>query len=114
MDRVHNHEALGAALRPIFAARTRDEWLRRLDAADVPHAPILGLDEALADPQARHLGIEQELHHPAEGKLRTIRTPILFDRQPGGGNATAPPVLNEHGAQIRAALAKDDVPGKNG
>ena len=53
MDRVRNHEALEAALRPVFASRPRDEWLRRLSAADVPHAPILGLDEALDDPQMR-------------------------------------------------------------
>ena len=110
MDRVHNHEALDAALRPIFAARTRDAWLQRLDSADVPHAPVLGLDEALDDPQARHLGIEQAMHHPTEGTLRTIRTPIVFDGEQGGAGTTAPPTLNEHGAQIRAALAKT---GKN-
>jgi crotonobetainyl-CoA:carnitine CoA-transferase CaiB-like acyl-CoA transferase len=69
---------------------------------------VLGLDEALADPQARHLAIEQEMQHPTEGTLRTIRTPIVFDGQQGGADATAPPTLNEHGAQIRAALAKAD------
>jgi crotonobetainyl-CoA:carnitine CoA-transferase CaiB-like acyl-CoA transferase len=107
MDRVRNHEALGAALQTIFAARPRDEWLRRLDAADVPHAPILGLDEALEDPQARHMGIAQEMAHPTEGMLRTIRTPIIFDRQRGGADISAPPTLNEHGPRIRAALAQD-------
>ena len=79
MDRVRNHEALEAALRPIFAARPRDEWLQRLDAADVPHAPILDLDEALADPQMRHLDIERMLVHPTEGTVRTLRSPIVFD-----------------------------------
>jgi formyl-CoA transferase len=79
MDRVRNHEALEAILRPIFAARPREEWLRRLTAADVPHAPVLMLDEALADPQMRHLGVEKQLTHPVEGRVRTLRSPILFD-----------------------------------
>jgi crotonobetainyl-CoA:carnitine CoA-transferase CaiB-like acyl-CoA transferase len=108
MDRVRNHEALEAALRPIFAARPRDDWLRRLAAADVPHAPILLLDEALADPQIRHLDIDQHLVHPTEGPVRTLRTPIVFDGLRAGADMTAPPALDEHGAQIRADLASRD------
>ena len=105
MDRVRNHEALAAALRPIFAARSRDEWLERLVAADVPHAPILGLDEALADPQIRHLDIERTLEHSREGSVRTIRTPIFLDGVRDDAGSKAPPALNEHGAAIRKALA---------
>jgi crotonobetainyl-CoA:carnitine CoA-transferase CaiB-like acyl-CoA transferase len=93
-------------LRPIFARKNRDEWLRRLADADVPHAPILGLDEALDDPQARHLGIEQTLEHPTQGRVRTIRTPIVFDGEQGGRDVTAPPTLDEHGREIRASLTR--------
>ena len=112
MDRVRNHEALEAALRPIFAARPRAEWLLRLSQADVPHAPILGLDETLADPQLRHLDIEQRLVHPTEGPVRTLRTPIVFDGQRAGAAMTAPPALNEHGQQIRARLARGKRAGR--
>ncbi len=112
MDRVRNHEALAESLRSIFAQRPRDEWLRRLDAADVPHAAILALDEALGDAQARHLGIAQAMEHPTEGVVRTIRTPIIFDRQRDGADTAAPPTLNEHGQRIRDALARDDAAGK--
>jgi crotonobetainyl-CoA:carnitine CoA-transferase CaiB-like acyl-CoA transferase len=113
MDRVRNHEALGEALRAIFARRPREDWLERLDTADVPHAPILGLDEALDDPQARHLGLAQAMEHPTEGVVRTIRTPIIFDRQRDGADTEAPPTLNEHGARIREALLRDDAPGSD-
>jgi crotonobetainyl-CoA:carnitine CoA-transferase CaiB-like acyl-CoA transferase len=106
MDRVRNHEALEAALRPVFASRPRDEWLRRLSAADVPHAPILGLDEALDDPQMRHLAMDRVLGHPTEGAVRTLRSPIFLDGERDDAAMTAPPSLDEHGDSIRAALKR--------
>jgi len=105
MGRVRNHEALEAALRPRFASRPRAHWLSRLAAEDVPHAPIHNLEEALADPQMRHLDVERTLEHPSEGPVRTLRTPIAFDglrREV----AMPPPALDEHGAAIRAELAR--------
>lgn len=105
MDRVHHHEALRAALAPEFAKRTRAEWMERLSAADVPHAPILGLDEALDDPQLRHLAMDRTLTHPTEGAVRTLRTPIWFDGDRDDADMQPPPALDEHGAEIRAELA---------
>jgi crotonobetainyl-CoA:carnitine CoA-transferase CaiB-like acyl-CoA transferase len=104
MDRVHNHEALEAELRPVFAMRSRAEWLQRLSAADVPHAPILGLDEALDDPQMKHLAMDRVLEHPVEGRVRTLRTPIFLDGRREDDDMTAPPALDEHGAALRAGL----------
>jgi crotonobetainyl-CoA:carnitine CoA-transferase CaiB-like acyl-CoA transferase len=104
MDRVRNHEALEAALRPVFTRRPRDEWVRRLTTEDVPHAPILDLEDSLADPQMRHLDIERHLVHPTEGPVRTLRSPIAFDGQRQDG-MSPPPALDEHGAVIRAWLA---------
>lgn len=106
MDRVRNHEALRAVLQPIFAMHPRGEWLRRLAAADVPHAPILGLDEALDDPQMRHLALDRTLVHPTEGPVRTLRTPIFLDGEREDFGMRAPPALDEHGAQIRENLAR--------
>ena len=108
MDRVRNHEALAETLRPIFAERPRDEWLQRLSARDVPHAPILGLDEALDDPQMRHLAMDKELVHPSEGRVRTLRTPILFDGERDDHDMTAPPTLDEHGPALRDRYRKRD------
>jgi crotonobetainyl-CoA:carnitine CoA-transferase CaiB-like acyl-CoA transferase len=112
MDRVRNHEALAAALRPIFAEHPRNEWLARLAAADVPHAPILGLDEALADPQVRHLDLERTLEHPVEGRVRTIRSPIFLDGRRDDAGSTAPPALDEHGVALRRELARGPRPSR--
>ena len=106
MDRVHNHEALVQVLRPVFATRARAEWLARLEAQDVPHAPIYNLDEALDDPHVRHLGMECTLTHPTEGPVRTLRRPVVYDGDRAGIAMTPPPALDEHGKEIRAALRK--------
>jgi crotonobetainyl-CoA:carnitine CoA-transferase CaiB-like acyl-CoA transferase len=108
MDRVHNHEALADALRPIFAERPRAEWLRRLVERDVPHAPVLGLDEALDDPQMKHLALDKTLTHPVEGSVRTLRTPIFLDGERDDDDMTAPPALDEHGPALRARFRKRD------
>jgi crotonobetainyl-CoA:carnitine CoA-transferase CaiB-like acyl-CoA transferase len=106
MDRVHNHEALVQTLRPVFATRPRAEWLMRLDGQDVPHAPVFNLGEALDDPHVRHLGMERTLAHPTEGAVRTLRRPVVYDGDRAGIAMTPPPTLDEHGQEIRAALAQ--------
>jgi crotonobetainyl-CoA:carnitine CoA-transferase CaiB-like acyl-CoA transferase len=113
MDRVHNYKELEEALRPTFVTRTRDEWVKRLTEHDVPHAPVLNLQEVLDDPHAQHLGMEREVFHPVEGRVRTIANPLVFDRQRSDDDMFAPPALDEHGPQIRAWLAarRDAKPG---
>ena len=74
----------------------------------MPHAPILGLDEALEDPQMRHLDMERRLEHPTEGAVRTLRSPVFLDGERHDDDMTPPPALDEHGAQIRARLREQD------
>jgi hypothetical protein len=52
------------------------------------------------------------MKHPREGMLRTIRTPIILDRQRRGAPISTPPTLNEHGPRIRPGLAQDAAAGK--
>jgi len=109
MDRVRNQDALQDALRPIFRTRTRAEWLERLEKADVPYAPIFTLSEVLADPHVKHLGIERVLEHPTQGPVRTIRRPVIYDREREKIDIAPPPVLDEQGASIRRAYAVSAV-----
>ncbi len=103
MDRVSHQPELREILRPIFRQRDRLEWAKRLEQADVPYAPIYTLAEAIDDPQIRHLGTVRSAEHPTQGTIRTIRRPVVYDRDRAGIEVTAPPVLDEHGVMIRAA-----------
>jgi len=102
--RIANQEALIGYLGERFARRPLAQWCERLAREDVPHAPMYATDEALEDPQARHLELATSAVHPTMGLFRTVRSPVSFD----GVRALEvrpPPTLDEHGAEIRAALA---------
>jgi crotonobetainyl-CoA:carnitine CoA-transferase CaiB-like acyl-CoA transferase len=93
--RIDHQEDIIELLSGIFKARTREQWCNRLLAEDVPHAPMYDTDEALEDPQAKHLQLLVEARHPAMGRFRTVRPPVTFD-----GERTLevrpPPTLGEH------------------
>ena len=101
--RIAHYEDLIALLRAEFATRTREAWCARLAALDVPHAPMYDAQEALSDPQVRHLAIEVDAQHPQMGPFRTIRFPVSFDGR-RAADVVPPPVLDEHGPAIREAL----------
>jgi len=102
-SRIQHYEDLIVLLREIFAMETRDVWCERLEQEDVPHAPMHRVPDVLEDPQVKHLEIEVSAPHPGHGTFRTIRFPITFDGQQSAG-ITPPPVLNEHGVEIRNEL----------
>lgn len=103
--RISNQDLLIDILSGVFSSRTREEWCRRLEIEDVPHAPMYDTAEALQDPQARHLQLEIEGTHPTQGVWRTVRSPVTFDGQ-RASTVVPPPLLGEHNTQIRDALAR--------
>ncbi len=90
--RIAHQEVLIQVLGAAFARQPRAEWCRRLEAEDVPHAPMYDTQEAMQDPQARHLQLEIEAPHPEGGTWRTIRSPLSFDGR-RALEVTAPPLL---------------------
>ena len=65
----------------------------------VPHAPILGIKDALSQPQAVAREMVVEAKHPVLGNIPIVNRPIKFpgDRQPV---PSAPPVLGQHTEEI--------------
>jgi crotonobetainyl-CoA:carnitine CoA-transferase CaiB-like acyl-CoA transferase len=99
-SRIDNQPALIELLSSLFVRRERDEWCRRLEALDVPHAPMYDTSEVPADPQARHLQLFIDAAHPAGGRWTTVRSPVSFDGQ-RAVDVSAPPLLGEHDAILR-------------
>jgi crotonobetainyl-CoA:carnitine CoA-transferase CaiB-like acyl-CoA transferase len=103
LARIENYDALGAELDAVFSRRSAAEWIARLERHDVPFAPINSVDAAVKDPQVRHLGLMVPVANPHTA-AEAVRPAVQFD----GERATtvvAAPLLDEHGASIRAALA---------
>ena len=107
-SRRQNYEALEKELAPVFATKTRGEWLQTMEANDVPAVPLYNVAEVLQDPQVRHLNLVEELAHPQAGKLQFVGGPVRYDglaKEP----STPPPLVGEHSAAILRELGYDQV-----
>ncbi len=105
LERIRHQDDLIETLTPVFRERTRDDWCALLLEHEVPHSPAYDSDEALEDPQAVHLKIRTSAPSTVLGTFTTVRAPYNFDGAPEM-RVTAPPVLDEHGAEIRAELRR--------
>ncbi|MFO7856521.1 MAG: CoA transferase [Paracoccaceae bacterium] len=81
---------------------TTENWLRRLEAEDVPCAPVLTRAEMIRHPQVAANGVVIETDHPEAGRLRQARTPARFSATPTDPPKPARPL----GADTEAALAE--------
>jgi len=105
-QRIANYRALWLEMGKTFATRPRDEWAARLEAQDVPFAPVLNVEEVPEDPQVRHLGTFYKVAHPTEGEVTGAYPPLLIDGERPGA-ITPPPTLGEHTEAILAELGFD-------
>lgn len=104
LERIRHQDDLIDILTPVFRTRSRDEWCARLEAAEVPYSPAYDSNEALEDPQAKHLQIAVTVPHATMGQFTTVRAPYSFDGETER-ELLPPPLLDEHGSEIRAALS---------
>lgn len=104
-NRIAHQEDLIVLLGELFSLQDRDTWCARLLAEDVPHAPMYDTQEAMQDPQARHLQLEVSAVHPDGGEWRTIRSPVSFDGE-RALEVTAPPILGADNEAIVEPLRR--------
>jgi crotonobetainyl-CoA:carnitine CoA-transferase CaiB-like acyl-CoA transferase len=100
--RARHQRELKALLDPHFARRSVADWLAAFAAAGVPHAPINGYREALADAQTGHLGLVQPQVLPGGHATQTVGCPVRLDGRVLPVD-TRPPALDEQGDALRAA-----------
>jgi crotonobetainyl-CoA:carnitine CoA-transferase CaiB-like acyl-CoA transferase len=105
--RMRNFERWTRAIRDTLARNagqlTRAEFEKRLDAHDVPHGVVRGLDELHLDPQVKAGGVFVERTHPLAGLLREPRPPASFRGTPAALGDPAP-ALGQHSAEILTEL----------
>ncbi|MPZ30711.1 MAG: CoA transferase [Rhodospirillales bacterium] len=97
--RAANRANLVDILTPIFAARTRAQWLDALRIAGIPAGSIKQVSEVCEAPQLVERGMVQSVPHRVSGDVRFIARPIRFEDQ-APAPSTPPPLLGEHTAEI--------------
>jgi crotonobetainyl-CoA:carnitine CoA-transferase CaiB-like acyl-CoA transferase len=107
-SRRQNYEALEKTLASTFKTKTRGDWLKILEAHDVPAVPLYDVAEVLDDPQVKHLGLIEEIEHPTAGRLRFVGGPVGFDNL-AKDKAAPPPLVGAQSENILRALGHDDA-----
>lgn len=87
---------------------TVDELVAIFTEQEVPHAPILGVREALFQPQAQAREMVVEVEHETLGTIPIVNRPFRF-ADAAMPKPAAPPVLGQHTAAIlRDVLGLDE------
>jgi crotonobetainyl-CoA:carnitine CoA-transferase CaiB-like acyl-CoA transferase len=102
--RIAEYETLRLELDARFVRKPLAHWIERLQAEDVPYAPVNRIDEVVSDPQVKHLGVVVPVESP-HSATRSVRPPLKFDGHTDQ-SVNAAPLLDQHGAAIREALAR--------
>ncbi|MGY3694026.1 crotonobetainyl-CoA:carnitine CoA-transferase CaiB-like acyl-CoA transferase [Bradyrhizobium sp. USDA 3240] len=99
--RAASRNDLVAILAPIFARRSRADWLQALAAAGIPCGAIKSVGEVCEAPQLTQRGMVQTVSHPAAGDVKFIARPTRFGDEPPAPS-TPPPMLGEHTREVLA------------
>jgi crotonobetainyl-CoA:carnitine CoA-transferase CaiB-like acyl-CoA transferase len=101
--RVKHADARLDLMQEALRERTTAEWLERLDAHQVPCAPILTRDELLQHPQILANELIVESDDPQTGRMRQPRPAERFDATPSSIRRPAP-LLGEHTHEVLREL----------
>jgi crotonobetainyl-CoA:carnitine CoA-transferase CaiB-like acyl-CoA transferase len=98
-SRRDNRRLVNEKIREFTRQKTVAQLVDLFTQYNVPHAPILGIQAALAQPQAVAREMVVETDHAVLGKIPIVNRPIRF---PGDGQPvpSAPPVLGQHTDEI--------------
>ncbi len=83
----------------VLKTRTTEEWLERLDRAEVPCAPVLTRDELVDHPQIVANDLIREIEHPRAGRMREVRPAERMEQTPSVVRHPAPD-LGQHTDEV--------------
>jgi crotonobetainyl-CoA:carnitine CoA-transferase CaiB-like acyl-CoA transferase len=97
--RVEHRDQLIPQLQGIFSERTTAAWQELLTASEVPHSPVLALDEVLASPQVAAREMVLDTVDSAGRSYRMLGSAIRWRDEPSR-RAVPAPELGEHTEEV--------------
>jgi formyl-CoA transferase len=98
-NRVENRFLLIGLLVEIFLSRSTDEWLKLLNSAEVPCAPVQTVDQVFKAPQVLHREMLVQVEHPTAGTVPMAGIPVKFSATPASVRLP-PPLLGQHNEEV--------------
>ena len=103
--RIANRSVLIPLVSARFAEDTRNRWIKRLLARDVPAGPVNTIDEVVKDRYMEESGMLVAMAHPTCGKVVVPAIPIRMSATPGRVRMP-PPILGEHNDAVLGRARK--------
>lgn len=104
-DARGRHRALmDAEITSELATRSREEWIARFRAADIPAGLVRNVLEALQSEEAEAREMVREVDHPTAGRIKLVGSPIKL-RETQLASPKPPPLLGEH----TEAILRDEL-----
>jgi formyl-CoA transferase len=97
--RVENRVELISVLAEVFLGRSNEIWLKLLNDAEVPCAPVQTIDRVFQAPQVLHRDMLVEIEHPTAGKVPMAGIPVKFSVTPASVRLP-PPLLGQHTDEV--------------
>jgi crotonobetainyl-CoA:carnitine CoA-transferase CaiB-like acyl-CoA transferase len=108
-SRTANRDKLRAILTEIFATDTRENWVAKMKAANVPVGYLRTVEEAFNSPEARERHRVSQIPHPKAGTVPNIESPLNLSLTPAI-DPVAAPLLGQHTREVlRETLGYDDA-----
>jgi crotonobetainyl-CoA:carnitine CoA-transferase CaiB-like acyl-CoA transferase len=107
-SRTANREKLRSILTEVFAQDTRENWVAKMKAANIPVGHLRTVEEAFNSPEARDRHRICEISHPKAGTVPNIESPLNLALTPVV-EPVAAPLLGQHTREVlREILGCDE------
>lgn len=101
--RKENEDYMVSLVSPAIRSRTAKELEAELLEVGIPCSLFNNLEDTFNDPHIKARGVAVDIDHPRIGTLRTVRNPVVADKD-GPSITRAGPMLGEHSAEILEEL----------
>ncbi len=110
-DRLKHRDALIPIIKGLIRKRPSRQWIRDLEAANVPCGAINNMQEVFEDPHVQARGMRVDIPHPLSGTVPSVASPMRFSETPVTYDRP-PPLLGQHTDEILRdllGLDKDEI-----